>query len=702
MTQVTRIVAAVVDVRNLTLYVEDGSTITIPQGDPRLRKIISEATPQLIAHGWADVTIGPADENSYAQFEQEGSGAVKFFRIAKAKLKNLFTEKPVTDTPVLALSIGQVPAPQDTPATPALMPRPVSYAAAAAIAAMTPAEPVPEEVKVEDGSDDQVEEFEPIVETPSPQLEQTMGAIEEIMKHAIPASAAEFHEKDVAKQGNVVEIGGETIKAHNDNEDSSHTIIAVVGDKVIPGMERIKTQFSRAAKMGSTVGVENFLKRIASVIEKRSHSIDDLLKFMERGDLPIADDGSILIYKVLARKGSRSDGKYVDCHTKNVEQWTGAFVCMDPSLVDHNRSNECSNGLHVARRGYIRCFSGDVCVLAKLAPEDVIAVPSYDANKMRVCGYHILVELSDAQHNLIKQNRPLTDDPEGKQLLANAIAGKHVRRTHEVRITAQQGGGVVVKALAKAEAPTPVPTPDAPNEVVALENLASETLDQNTDPKEVIKEVEKEQLSRKEQAQKLYDEYAGLIEPVKNGEASQLDLDFALHQLRQFKKAAKVGWDKLGITDTYVMSGLPESTKTPPMSKGKIKVKATKKARKAKAKVEAKKAASKPNNATVTNKEFLKVAKAVAPKVKPVPQVHDVDFGDEPQDRTGGVADVVQATHSEGSARERIQKLLAIGLGSTGIAQSVLIIKKQSKKSWAILGVSNEQAEQIMKLAGSQ
>jgi hypothetical protein len=676
-TNMTRITAAVVDKRQLTMYKEDGSTIIIPQGDPRLRRIIEEITPQLIRQNWADVVIDNAPENSYAQFEQGGSGAVKFFRIAKAKLKNLFTEVvpvPVNITPVPVMSIGVVPTTTIPPAdeaeldalleefddqNPAHWPGPATeHVNTAGIY----------DVSEEDEALAAMEAAEAAI-PPPPKLEQTMATINEIMAHAIPVQADTFHEKTVSQQGRIVEENGRT-RDDTQDDDSEDTIIAVVDNKVIPGMEKIKSQFARAAKMGSTVGVENFLRRLASVIEQRQHSVDELLRFLERADLPIADDGSIIIYKVLERRGD----KYVDCHSKKVDQFIGAFVCMDPKLVDHSRRNECSTGLHVARRGYISGFSGDVCVLAKLAPEDVIAVPHNEANKMRVCGYHIIAELTPVQHSLLKANKPLTGSIEGQELLAKAIAGQHVGRTHEVRITGAMGDGVITTAYAEpvpTEAPTEAPVPVAPVEALAD---VQEQLDPPIDPKEVVKVVDKAVLSRKEQAKVLYDQYLAGNEG-------------ALEILLTFKKQAKKGWDVLGIPDPTA----------------KVKVNLPTKAIKVK-----------------TPKLFDKKP-SPPPKIFNTPQVHDVDFGDEPADPqrqdeplaeytakytkagqpvtdlyTGEVVGV-----TAGSPRERIAKLLAIGLPSTGVASAILAIKKQSKKSWAVLGVNEQLAADIIKMAGS-
>ena len=344
---------------------------------------------------------------------------------------------------------------------------------------------------------------------------------------------------------------------------ADETVVAVVDNKaIIPGMELIRTQFERASKLGSTVGVENFLKRLGAVIHDRQHSVEDLLRFMERADMPIAEDGSILVYKVLRKK----DKVYVDYHTKKVEQFVGAYVCMDKSLVDHNRRNECSNGLHIARRGYISQFSGDVCTLCKLDPEDVIAVPTYDANKMRVCGYHIIAELTQEQHALLNRNKPITEDPDGKILLAKAMAGDHIGRTHRVEITQQKGGGVITTPLGihpimdKTEAIKEV----IPQE--ALSNPAENQAAPPVDPREIVKKAE-------EEAQKA-----------------------------------------------------PEQPKAP----------------------------------------------VVVPTLE---------------------------SASEGSSKERMHKLWAIGVDAPGVATKILEIKKKAKKSWQVLGFSEEQVKQIMKHA---
>lgn len=688
-----RIVAAVVDTRQLTLYKEDGTTITIEQGDPRLRRILEEATPQLVATGSAIIHLEIPEDNQYAAFEKQSSGVVRFFKVAKAKLKEWWNGTPAEPVPEQA--VGQVPTQAPGPVTQAIQTAMDVQQASVAQTSYDADLMVPIEAPMQDVGPathhvltagihnvSELDEAEAAEEwaayqarmkkavpanpwpfpdpTPAPsqapEVAKAMSAVDEILKHAVPVSHADFHESSVDKQGNIREESGETDKQKTVNAEADQgkpdTIIAVVDNKIIPGMEKIKTQFARANKLGSTAAVENFLKRLGAVIKDRKHSIEDLLKFMERADTPIAEDGSIIIYKVLKRRFKNDKVIYVDCHTGKVEQWIGAYVCMDTSLVDQNRRNECSNGLHVARRGYIREFSGDVCVIAKLAPEDVIAVPEYDANKMRVCGYHIVHELSDTHYGYLKQNRPITEDEAGRKLLAAMIAGKHVGRTYEVRITEQKGGGVETKALVEDK---PVRKAEPVIPVEALANPDQEMQVEQTDPKEVVKAVEtaveQVQLSRKEQAKILYDALAEGGQP-------------ALDAIHAFKKKCKVSWKELGL---------------PEINGSVISIREDKPPKKAK------------------HADKVKPSKASYKPVKTQPQVmHGVELEGEDRGRPGAEDDAVD-TSDTGTPRERIAKLLAIGLGSVGVPGRILAIKKQAKKSWDVLGVTQAQVEEILK-----
>lgn len=197
---------------------------------------------------------------------------------------------------------------------------------------------------------------------------------------------------------------------HPDELAAGETMVVAVGNLEIEGVENLASQMEAAAH-GSTKGLENFLRRLAVVAKERKHTADELLNFMKLGDLPIAEDGSIIAYKILRRVDTVLDGHHfdlVDPHTKRVSQRVGVRVEMPISCVDDDRRTLCSNGLHVARRDYIRGFSGDVVTLIRVAPEDVIAVPYSEPSKMRVRGYDILALIPDEGRERLLMNQPMT------------------------------------------------------------------------------------------------------------------------------------------------------------------------------------------------------------------------------------------------------------------------------------------------------
>lgn len=487
MSNKTRIIAAVVDIRQLTIYKEDGNTVIIPQGDPRLARIVAEATPALARNEVAEVCLDIEVVNHYKAFEDNSNSLVKLFRVAKNKLKDLFAIYDDKEEPKILhpISLGSVPGTKE---------------------------------------------------------EKITTAVADIMKHAVPVADPKFHDEDVG----------------DENDGDGQTVIAVVqqtnaAPAVIANIERIQPQMAHANAKGSTMGMQRFMERMAAAVNKRRHSVEDLLKFLQKGDLPIADDGSIIIYKVLKRK----DEHYVDCHTRLVPQKVGSYVCMDESLVDHDRRNECSNGLHVARRGYISGFSGDACVLAKVNPEDVIAVPEHDANKMRVCGYHILFELSKEDHAKLRNNKPITDTVEGQKLLGKAIAGDHVGILEEVRIGGHEGTNIKVTTMNATVEFQGVTLHGKKVEMVG-ESLKKQSIPLATaieepkampqapvlDPKAVAASVviAKQGNARQQKAKALWETTCF--------PANEAEFKAAAAELLAFKKAAKVSWTTLGLPDT--------------------------------------------------------------------------------------------------------------------------------------------------------
>lgn len=568
---IERIVAAVVDTKLLTLYREGGSTIEIPQGDPRVRGIVAQVMPVVQSGGTAEVDLTHLP-NAYTDFEKKSSGMVRLFRVAKKAVASIFGNPEAGDTP--------------------------------------------EEYTAETGTYGKL----PVSTQP------TMAAVDEIIANSQSVTDPNFKDADTTED---------------------HTMVAVVTDKatgakkLVPGVESLKEQFSYFAKLGSTKGMEAFFARIAAVIDHRSHSVQDLLRFLDKGDLPIADDGSIIAYKLLYSRGD----VYVDPHTRSVTQRVGSYVCVDDKLVDLNRRNECSNGLHIGRRGYMRSFHGDTMFMCKIAPEDVMVVPHGDPNKVRVRGYHIIAKLNRAAYDAIRNNQPATGDRETARLLSEAIAGKHIGKIEEVRIHGQRGSNIVITPLDKAG--NPAPEPAKVEKHTALDDGANGKVD----PKDVATQVTavKQTGSRRDRAVALCTKALS-----GKGDAS------AAQELLTLKKTSKVSWDSLGIRQVDVERITELATVAP--KPGKMSPAAVKKQE--------------------------KTVSAITPVVEAIPEVEEIVSApksallDGPAKTSGSsvrakiVADLIEKKDDKkASVASRVQA-----------AKDLLAFRKKAKVSWERLG----------------
>ena len=621
---IIRVTIAVVDERELTLYKEDGDTVVIKQGDPRVTRIVEEITPILLRREVAVVNLDYDRTAEFANFEKKTNGAVKFFRVLKDKLKNFLgqTENLFFGELVEPQTIG-APAEEATPAP------------------------------AEDTDKSQLKVAEAIqgvaaVKTAAPKTKEEImtAAVADVMKHATPVTSHHFDDYQVA------------------DTQEKYALVAKVDDNIIPNAQHLHGQIKHANSTGESTALVNFMQRAASV--KRGHSVDDLMKFVKHGDLPFAEDGSIIIYKRLQKRGE----DWVDVHSGKVTQRVGDYVCMDPEMVDHNRRQDCSNGLHVARRQYLGTFSGDVMILAKVAPEDVIAVPQYDANKMRVCGYHILFEVSKADASKLNSNRPITPDMEAAKQLAAAIAGQHVGKLREVRITEQKGGGLKIRNLDEVTGNVKVTDLTKLAPVGAIEDQSimdpEETKAPPVKPADVLPvkaepATEKPQ-TRAEKIEVLWQRFAAVETHIEKVEISK--------EIVSLKRAAKVSWFMLGFTtkdveriESFAVGGTGKPVKAVP-----------------KKKPSSNKSAVQPKAAGVAQKPVK------APK--PVAAPATARKADDP---TAGPS-------------ARIAALLPSALEDNNVQSAELIftIKKTAKKSWDKLGVSEVNLRKLELLLGKK
>ncbi len=134
--------------------------------------------------------------------------------------------------------------------------------------------------------------------------------------------------------------------------------------------------------------IEPMVNFMENLMQNPSHTaVQELYGFLENNDLPITPDGCFLAYK-------KVNDDYTDCHTGTIDNSVGQKVSMDRNMVDDNRNNTCSSGLHFCSLNYLQYFGGSRIVILKISPSAVVSIPrDYDNSKGRCCEYEVIGEL---------------------------------------------------------------------------------------------------------------------------------------------------------------------------------------------------------------------------------------------------------------------------------------------------------------------
>lgn len=483
-----KLIGAVVDTHRITLYKEDGTSLSFKQGTELVPFIVENVLPQIKDNGYfVGDLIAPSEENQYKKYEEK-SKVVKFFSIAKKKLAEIFSPTPSVAEPT---EVGTT-------------------------------------------------EF--TVQKPD-------SGIDEVMKHAVSASDEAF---DVTKHVDK-EVSMTDDNNINDQNHKEDTLVALVDGKLIPDAQRLSNYVKASNILGSQEGLDNMLKRLATVVDERRHSVEDLMVFLERAELPISNDGRIIVYKALNKR----DGVFVDFHTGKVKQEVGSLVETPLENVDPDRRRDCSNGLHLARRGYLSSFRCDTCVICYLDPVDVIAVPEGTGSKIRVTKYHILEELTPEMYSVLKSDKPLTTASGGTEIVRKAINNLYPAPSKHTLIKGSKGTDIFYSDLTDASV-NPLAGNTSTSKAVTLEDVSSASNKELvTDPKSIedtakkpkaVTEPKKKSAKKTPKKPTIRDQIQSVLKDKQPTDLSQKDIE----KVVVIKKKAKKGWGVLGVSEDFV------------------------------------------------------------------------------------------------------------------------------------------------------
>jgi len=155
--------------------------------------------------------------------------------------------------------------------------------------------------------------------------------------------------------------------------------------------------------------ITNIVKFLDNLMENPNESaINEFYDFLEFGKLPITQDGHFLAYKKVSHD-------FKDIFTRTFNNSIGTKPEMPRDLVDDDREQTCSTGLHFCSKDYLSHYGSssngtDKIIIIKINPKDVVSIPKdYNNTKGRCCKYEVLEEYNDIHKKTIF-DKPLVND----------------------------------------------------------------------------------------------------------------------------------------------------------------------------------------------------------------------------------------------------------------------------------------------------
>lgn len=192
------------------------------------------------------------------------------------------------------------------------------------------------------------------------------------------------------------------VSAHINEYTKGKIIVkdGVVRYKGIDVRNALTTRILTMVKEGFNIdGICIFMENLYNNPSKTA--VDELYLFLEACNLPITEDGHFLAYK-------KVKSNYKDIHSGTFDNSVGQKPWMDRNMVDDNRNNTCSQGLHFASYSYMSSFGNsttDRIMILKINPADVVSIPSdYDNAKGRCWQYEVIGEVPNDGKTQIKND----------------------------------------------------------------------------------------------------------------------------------------------------------------------------------------------------------------------------------------------------------------------------------------------------------
>lgn len=204
---------------------------------------------------------------------------------------------------------------------------------------------------------------------------------------------------------NAIDIRTGIVNALSDNGKGKVTIDGsriMYLDREVTGL--IASRIFEVIRLG--FDVKPMVKFIENLMDNPSkRAVDELFGFLDVCKLPITEDGHFLAYK-------RVRDNYMDVHSGKFDNSVGKVLSMPRNMVDEDKNNTCSYGLHFCSYEYLDKFGGERIMVVKINPADVVAIPAdYNNSKGRTCRYVVVDELPVSEYNgRTMPTKPIKED----------------------------------------------------------------------------------------------------------------------------------------------------------------------------------------------------------------------------------------------------------------------------------------------------
>ena len=204
--------------------------------------------------------------------------------------------------------------------------------------------------------------------------------------------------KAIMKSKNVV-VEKDTIKIDG----------VTVSNTATPIMEFIKVLQKKGV-------IDSEISRIKPFLENMFENpfidaVQEIYDYCKAMDFEITDDGCFLAYKNV-----RSDlGSIFD--NGATKHKIGEYT--EVKMYDTERTNTCSNGLHFCSKSYLQHYRGEVTIIVKINPKDVVSIPvDYNFAKGR-CRKYLVVGILDDKDKMLSDVDESTLDKSVGNILRN-------------------------------------------------------------------------------------------------------------------------------------------------------------------------------------------------------------------------------------------------------------------------------------------